>query len=61
VDPDADAILQHITSLIERLAGKRLENGPDARIGADFGVEGWDGIELLEELEATYDVDLRPS
>ncbi len=60
MDRDADAILAHIAALIERLAGKRPENGPDALIGADFGVKGWDGIELLEELEATYGVDLRP-
>jgi hypothetical protein len=60
VDRDADAILQQIAALIERLVGMRPGHGPDALIGADFGVEGWDGIELLEELEATYGVDLRP-
>ena len=37
-----------------------MVNGAEKLIAADHGVTGWDGIELLEELEATYRIDLKP-
>ena len=56
----ADAILEHVLSLLHWLGGRRLSDGADKLVAADHGVTGWDGIDLLEKLEAEYDVDLRP-
>ena len=47
-------------AIIERLSAQRLEGGADKLIGADHGLTGWDGIDLLEELEEQFTVDLRP-
>ena len=56
----ADPILGHILDLIKRLSGRRLENGADKLIGAEHGVYSWDSIDLLDDLEEAYGIDLAP-
>lgn len=56
----SDAILQHVLTSVHRLSGRRLPVGGDKLIGAEHGVTGWDSIDLLEEMEQAYGVDLRP-
>jgi hypothetical protein len=60
MDHEPDAILEHVLALIPRLGGRQLEDGADKLLGAEHGVNGWDGIDLLEDLEQAYGVDLRP-
>lgn len=60
MDRSLDAILEHVLALIHRLSGKRLPDGADKLIGAEHSVYGWDSIDLLEDLEERYGVDLRP-
>jgi len=51
---------EHVLAVLHRLSGRRLKGGADKLVGADHGVTGWDGIDLLEDLEEHFDVDLRP-
>jgi hypothetical protein len=60
MDRSPEAILEAVLATIHRLSGRRLEAGADKLIGADHRVEGWDSIDLLEELEKVYGVDLAP-
>lgn len=53
-------ILEYILTAVQRVGGKRLQGGADKLIGADHGVTGWDSIELIEELEERFKLDLRP-
>jgi hypothetical protein len=55
-----EAILDTVLAVIHRLGGQRLQNSADQRIGAEHRLDGWDSIELMEELEQTYGVDLAP-
>ena len=54
-----DAILEHVLKLIHRQSGRRVADGSEKLIGAEHGITGWDSIELLEQLEQAYGVDLR--
>jgi hypothetical protein len=60
VDLAPDAILEHLLDLLPEYSGCRLPDGADKLIGAEHGVTGWDCIELLEQVEEEYGVDLRP-
>ena len=55
-----DAILEHVLVSIHRLSGRRLSDGADKLIGAEHGVTGWDSIDLLEDMEEVYGIDLQP-
>lgn len=56
----AEAILEHVLSILQHLGGRRLSDGADKLIGAEHGITGWDSIDLLEGLEEVYGIDLRP-
>lgn len=58
--PSPDDILEHVLSRVHRFSGSRLADGADKLIGAEHSVYGWDSIDLLEDLERHYGVDLRP-
>lgn len=60
MEQSRDAILQHVLVLLHQLGGRRLREGADLLAGADHGVTGLDSIDLLEQLELAYGVDLRP-
>lgn len=60
MDRSEEAILETVLTAIHRLSGRHLDGGADKLIGAEHQLEGWDSIDLLEELEDSYGVDLAP-
>jgi hypothetical protein len=46
-------------TLLRNYSGKTTVN-PDQMINKDLGIDGWDGILILEELEEIFKLDLRP-
>jgi hypothetical protein len=60
MDRSPEAILETVLATIHRLSGRRLEGGADKMIGAEHHLDGWDSIDLLEQLEKAYGVDLAP-
>ena len=60
MNQDADAILDHVLDLLFKYGGRRFPDGADRLVGTQHGVTGWDNIDLLEEIEKAYGVDLAP-
>jgi hypothetical protein len=54
------AILEVVLAIVHRLSGRPLEGGADKLIGGEHRLDTWDSIELMEELERAYGVDLAP-
>jgi len=55
-----EAILEAVLEIVHRLSGRPLESGADKLIGGEHRLDTWDSIELMEELERPYGVDLAP-
>lgn len=52
-----EAILPELASIVSRYSGKS-KFSPDGRLYADLGINGSDFIELVEEIEARFGIDL---
>ena len=56
LNPD---LLTRILTIVHNYAGSQLVN-PDAYLASDLGIFGGDAVELLDELEERFGVDLHP-
>lgn len=46
-------------TLLSKYSGKKIVQA-DQMVNKDLGIEGWDSIAILEELEELYKLDLHP-
>lgn len=52
-------LADEVIAFVEGFSGARRVE-PDHWLGRDIGIEGLDGVEILEGLEERFGVDLRP-
>ena len=60
VTEQPETILNSVLEVVLEFGGLSSADAADKLLGADHGITGWDSIELMETLEETYGIDLRP-
>ena len=55
-----ETILSRVLAIVQEFGGLSSAEAADKLLGADHGITGWDSIELMETLEESYGIDLRP-
>ncbi len=58
--PDADDVRVMVGEAIERYSGQKVAGREDGLVGRDFRITGGDAIDMVEEIEARYGIDLHP-
>lgn len=59
MQPDEN-IRTTVAAIIERYSGRGIVGRDDVLVGGNFGITGWDAIDMVEEIEARYRIDLYP-
>lgn len=56
---DTRKLEEAVVSLLKDYSGKK-DIGLDQLIGREVGISGWDGVDILYQLEESFKVDLNP-
>jgi hypothetical protein len=57
---DNQQLTNEVIEIIAKYVPKNSAISMNSYIGRELGITGWDSIDLLEEIEGRYGVDLRP-